>query len=135
MARTPAVTYYAPLGAAVVDPDAVIFAGRPGRLMRLQEASARAEDLKKAKAELVRINGVWYRVDQEFRFTKAKIEGGLVLFIHDEIGAEVVTHQAEQARALLTQAMTEAFALVFPDAPLNSIVASAIGPSWGAAKP
>jgi uncharacterized protein (DUF169 family) len=26
----------------VVDPDAVIFTGRPGRLMRLQEASARA---------------------------------------------------------------------------------------------
>jgi uncharacterized protein (DUF169 family) len=40
--RTPPVIYYAPLGSAVVDPDAVIFAGRPGRLMRLQEASARA---------------------------------------------------------------------------------------------
>jgi uncharacterized protein (DUF169 family) len=42
LARTPPVTYYAPLAAAVVDPDAVIFAGRPGRLMRLQEASTRA---------------------------------------------------------------------------------------------
>ena len=42
LARTPAVVYYAPLAAAVVDPDVVIFAGRPGRLMRLQEASARA---------------------------------------------------------------------------------------------
>jgi uncharacterized protein (DUF169 family) len=40
--RAPAFTYYAPLAAAVVDPDVVIFAGRPGRLMRLQEASARA---------------------------------------------------------------------------------------------
>ena len=40
--RTPAFTYYAPLAATVVDPDVVIFAGRPGRLMRLQEASARA---------------------------------------------------------------------------------------------
>jgi uncharacterized protein (DUF169 family) len=40
--RTPAFTYYAPLAATAVDPDVVIFAGRPGRLMRLQEASARA---------------------------------------------------------------------------------------------
>jgi uncharacterized protein (DUF169 family) len=42
LSRTPAFTYYAPLAAAVVDPDVVIFAGRPSRLMRLQEASARA---------------------------------------------------------------------------------------------
>jgi uncharacterized protein (DUF169 family) len=40
--RTPPFTYYAPLAAATVDPDVVIFAGRPGRMMRLQEASARA---------------------------------------------------------------------------------------------
>ncbi len=42
LARSPAVVYYAPLAAATVDPDVVIFAGRPGRLMRLQEASTRA---------------------------------------------------------------------------------------------
>jgi DNA polymerase I-like protein with 3'-5' exonuclease and polymerase domains len=70
----------------------------------------------------------------EAAFTAAKIDGGLVLFIHDEIGAEVIAHQAEQARALLTQAMTEAFAMVFPEAPLNNLVASGIGQSWGAAK-
>ena len=40
--RRPAVIYYAPLPTTVVDPDVVIFAGRPSRLMRLQEASARA---------------------------------------------------------------------------------------------
>jgi uncharacterized protein (DUF169 family) len=40
--RTPAFTYYAPLATTVVDPDVVIFAGRPSRLMRLQEACARA---------------------------------------------------------------------------------------------
>jgi DNA polymerase-1 len=71
----------------------------------------------------------------EAAFAAAKVEGGLVLFIHDEIGAEVVARQAEQARIILTQAMTEAFAMVFPDAPLNKLVANAIGPSWGAAKP
>jgi uncharacterized protein (DUF169 family) len=42
LTRTPAIIYYAPLATTVVDPDVVIFAGRPGRLMRLQEASARA---------------------------------------------------------------------------------------------
>jgi uncharacterized protein (DUF169 family) len=42
LSRTPAFTYYAPLAATIVDPDVVIFAGRPSRLMRLQEASARA---------------------------------------------------------------------------------------------
>ena len=40
--HTPAVIYFAPLAATVVTPDVVIFAGRPGRLMQLQEASARA---------------------------------------------------------------------------------------------
>jgi uncharacterized protein (DUF169 family) len=42
LTRTPAVIYYAPLAKSIVDPDVVIFAGRPSRLMRLQEASARA---------------------------------------------------------------------------------------------
>jgi uncharacterized protein (DUF169 family) len=40
--RPPACIYYAPLAATVVDPDVVIFAGRPGPLMRLQEAAASA---------------------------------------------------------------------------------------------
>jgi uncharacterized protein (DUF169 family) len=42
LTREPAYIYYAPLAAAVVDPDVVIFAGRPGPLMRLQEAAAAA---------------------------------------------------------------------------------------------
>jgi DNA polymerase-1 len=71
----------------------------------------------------------------EAALAAAKIDGGLTLFIHDEIGAEVIAHQAEQVRVLLTQAMTEAFAMVFPEAPFNSLVSSGIGTSWGAAKP
>ena len=39
---TPAFTYYAPLGKAVVEPDVVIASGRPAALMRMQEAAARA---------------------------------------------------------------------------------------------
>src|SRR5207253_3875712 len=42
LSRTPSCVYYAPLTAAVVDPDVVIAAGRPAPLMRLQEAAARA---------------------------------------------------------------------------------------------
>ena len=40
--RTPGVVIYAPLGATPVDLDVVLFAGRPGRLMLLQEAALRA---------------------------------------------------------------------------------------------
>ena len=42
LSQPPAFIYYAPLGKAEVAPDVVIAAGRPGPLMRLQEASARA---------------------------------------------------------------------------------------------
>jgi len=40
--RTPGVVVYAPLGDTPVDPDVVLVAGRPGRLMLLMEAAAHA---------------------------------------------------------------------------------------------
>lgn len=40
--RTPGAVVYAPLGETPVDPDVVLFVGRPGRLMLLQEAALRA---------------------------------------------------------------------------------------------
>lgn len=40
--RAPAITYFAPLDAAVVAPDVVIVTGTPGVLMRLQEAARSA---------------------------------------------------------------------------------------------
>src|SRR5438034_6177655 len=40
--KPPGVVVYAPLGDAPVDPDVVLFAGRPGRVMLLQEAALRA---------------------------------------------------------------------------------------------
>jgi uncharacterized protein (DUF169 family) len=43
LAKTPAVTIYAPLGMTPVDPDAVLVSGAPGRLMLLHEAATRAE--------------------------------------------------------------------------------------------
>lgn len=39
--RTPGIVIYAPLGDTPVPPDVVLFAGRPGRLMLLQEAALR----------------------------------------------------------------------------------------------
>jgi uncharacterized protein (DUF169 family) len=39
---TPGAVIYAPLGDTPVDPDVVLFAGRPGRVMLLQEAALRA---------------------------------------------------------------------------------------------
>jgi uncharacterized protein (DUF169 family) len=40
--QTPGVVVYSPLAAAPVDPDVVLVAGRPGRVMLLQEAALRA---------------------------------------------------------------------------------------------
>lgn len=40
--RTPGVVIYAPLGLSPVDPDVVLFTGRPGKIMLLQEAAQRA---------------------------------------------------------------------------------------------
>jgi uncharacterized protein (DUF169 family) len=40
--RTPGAVVYAPLGEMPVQPDVVLFVGRPGRLMLLQEAAIRA---------------------------------------------------------------------------------------------
>jgi uncharacterized protein (DUF169 family) len=40
--QTPGVVIYAPLGDAPVEPDVVIFAGTPGKMMLLQEAAIRA---------------------------------------------------------------------------------------------
>jgi uncharacterized protein (DUF169 family) len=42
LAATPAVTIYAPLATTPVDPDAVLLAGTPSRLMLLHEAATRA---------------------------------------------------------------------------------------------
>jgi uncharacterized protein (DUF169 family) len=43
LAETPQVIVYAPLAATPVDPDVVLFSGKPGRLMLLQEAALRAQ--------------------------------------------------------------------------------------------
>src|SRR6266478_10187773 len=42
LSATPGAVVYAPLGDSPVDPDVVLFIGRPGRVMLLQEAALRA---------------------------------------------------------------------------------------------
>ena len=42
LAETPGAVVYAPLGETPVDPDVVLVAGKPGKLMLLQEAALRA---------------------------------------------------------------------------------------------
>ncbi|HEV8700623.1 MAG TPA: DUF169 domain-containing protein [Candidatus Polarisedimenticolia bacterium] len=42
LSEPPGVVIYAPLGDTPLDPDVVIFSGRPGRVMLLQEAALRA---------------------------------------------------------------------------------------------
>jgi len=43
LAQTPGAVIYAPLADAPVDPDVVLIAGKPGKLMLLQEAATRAQ--------------------------------------------------------------------------------------------
>jgi uncharacterized protein (DUF169 family) len=43
LAKTPGVVIYSPLAQAPVDPDVVLVAGQPGRMMLLQEATTRAQ--------------------------------------------------------------------------------------------
>jgi DNA polymerase I-like protein with 3'-5' exonuclease and polymerase domains len=61
----------------------------------------------------------------------AGIDGGPVLFVHDEIVVEVPEADAEHARTIVVDAMTRAFAEIFPDAPLNGLVETKVSAAWG----
>ena len=65
---------------------------------------------------------------------KHGIEGGPVLWLHDEIVLEVPEADAEQAAELLERAMVAGFAKTFPGAPLNGLVAVRVGADWAAVK-
>jgi DNA polymerase-1 len=68
------------------------------------------------------------------RFNAAGIRGGLVASVHDEVLAEVIEDDAERARELLQEAMVDAFAITFPDAPTNNVATAKIGRTWAEAK-
>jgi DNA polymerase-1 len=63
------------------------------------------------------------------------IEGGPVAWLHDEIVLEVHEDRAGQAAELLKKTMIDAFLETFPGAPVNGLVKSHVGMSWGDAKP
>jgi DNA polymerase-1 len=64
------------------------------------------------------------------RLRQAHVRGGLVACVHDEILLEVDADDAEAARAILEQSMIDAFAEIFPDAPVNGVAAAKIGKTW-----
>jgi hypothetical protein len=65
----------------------------------------------------------------------AGIQGGPVLFVHDEIVLEVPAADAERASGLLVDCMTRAFATTFPNAPLTNLVELKIVDAWGSSEP
>jgi DNA polymerase I len=68
------------------------------------------------------------------RLRQARIRGGLVASVHDELLIEVHEDDAGPARALLEETMIEAFALTFPGAPTNGVATATIGRSWAEVK-
>jgi DNA polymerase-1 len=64
----------------------------------------------------------------------ARIVGGPVAWLHDEIVLEVPANDAKQAAELLERAMVSGFAETFPGAPTRGLVEPHTGLSWGEAK-
>ena len=62
------------------------------------------------------------------------INGGPVAWLHDEIVLEVPIEEAMRAAELLEEAMVEAFAETFPNAPLNGLVDVHNGTTWASLK-
>jgi DNA polymerase I-like protein with 3'-5' exonuclease and polymerase domains len=66
---------------------------------------------------------------------RAGIRGGLVASVHDELLLEVHEDDTGTARALLEQAITDAFVETFPEAPTANLVTAEIGRYWQETKP
>ena len=62
------------------------------------------------------------------------LHGGLVACVHVEIVLEVAEADAEMARRILAETMTEAFERTFPGAPIGGVVALGTGLTWKEAK-
>jgi DNA polymerase-1 len=64
----------------------------------------------------------------------AKVHGGLIATVHDELLAEVAEADAERARDILQAAMIEAFETTFPGAPNTGAAVATIGYNWAELK-
>jgi DNA polymerase I-like protein with 3'-5' exonuclease and polymerase domains len=62
--------------------------------------------------------------------TRARVRGGLIATVHDELLAEVAEADADLTRELMQQAMIDAFETTFPGAPSNGVAKAFIGQSW-----
>jgi DNA polymerase I-like protein with 3'-5' exonuclease and polymerase domains len=58
------------------------------------------------------------------------LDAGLVVSLHDELLIEASERDAEDARAILEEAMIEAFVMTFPGAPSHSVAEAVIGRNW-----
>jgi DNA polymerase-1 len=67
-------------------------------------------------------------------FRKARIRGGLVATVHDELVAEVAADYAAVAAVIMHQAMVQAFEISFPGAPTTGLLVVKRGRNWREAK-
>jgi DNA polymerase-1 len=72
--------------------------------------------------------------DVDRRLREEVIDGRLVGWIHDELIIEARKRDAERVKALLKDAMEQAFIEVFPAATLLKLVEVNAGPNWAAVK-
>jgi len=68
------------------------------------------------------------------RLKAARIRGGLVACVHDELLLEVDEDDAEKARQILEGTMIDAFVETFPEAPANGVARAKVGRTWAEAK-
>ena len=68
------------------------------------------------------------------RLKQARIRGGLIATVHDELLLEVEEDDAEKARLILETTMIDAFSETFPGAPENGVAAAKIGRTWAETK-
>src|SRR6516165_2735764 len=61
-------------------------------------------------------------------------DAGLVVSLHDELLVEASERDAECTRAILEEAMIEAFQTTFPGAPSHSVAEAVIGRDWFSVK-
>ena len=64
------------------------------------------------------------------RLKQARVRGGLVAAIHDELILEIPEDAAPKALVILAETMLEAFAETFPGAPTAGLAEAKIGKTW-----
>jgi DNA polymerase I-like protein with 3'-5' exonuclease and polymerase domains len=67
-------------------------------------------------------------------FRQARIRGGLVATVHDELVAEVAENDAEAAATIMHREMVRAFEISFPGAPTTGLLVVGSGRNWREAK-